>query len=120
MQWDTGALRAARPGGDGVIDTVASLLAPLLLLIGLLVLVVWWLRRRQQGQAGGILQLRKSPARTLEKASHLTFADVGGLHAVKGRLGDVIDELDAVGAGGAPACRAWPTTSGSRPSTSCS
>ena len=91
VAWDTGALRTTM-GGDAVIDSLGALLAPLLLLLGLLVALVWWLKRRQ-GQAGGILQLRKSPARTLEPVSHLTFSDVGGLDEVKSRLQDVIDVL---------------------------
>ncbi len=92
VHYDEAAM--ARAAGGGLLSTVSTLLFPLLLLIGVLLVVVLLIKRRNKNM-GGVLNLRKSPARELEQASHLTFSDVGGLVEVKDRLQDVIDLLRA-------------------------
>ena len=77
---------------ESVLDDLSTLICALLALLGLLLGLLAWARRYQKN-AGGLLKLRNSPARTLEAASHLKFADVGGLDEIKSRLQDIISLL---------------------------
>ncbi|MCB1000506.1 MAG: ATP-dependent metallopeptidase FtsH/Yme1/Tma family protein, partial [Acidimicrobiales bacterium] len=68
----------------------AGLLLPFLLLIGFFV----WMQRRAMGQAGSIMSVGKSRAKTFnpDKPS-TTFADIAGYEGVKQEITEVVDFL---------------------------
>ncbi len=68
----------------------AGLLLPFLLLIGFFV----WMQRRAMGQAGSIMSVGKSKAKTFnpDKPS-TTFADIAGYEGVKQEITEVVDFL---------------------------
>ncbi len=68
----------------------AGLLLPFLLLIGFFV----WMQRRAMGQAGSIMSVGKSRAKTFnpDKPS-TTFADIAGYDGVKQEITEVVDFL---------------------------
>ncbi|CAB4549458.1 MAG: ATP-dependent zinc metalloprotease FtsH [Actinobacteria bacterium] len=68
----------------------AGLLLPVLLLIGFFV----WMQRRAMGQAGSIMSVGKSRAKTFnpDKPS-TTFADIAGYDGVKQEITEVVDFL---------------------------
>ncbi len=68
----------------------AGLLLPFMLLIGFFV----WMQRRAMGQAGSIMSVGKSKAKTFnpDKPS-TTFADIAGYEGVKQEITEVVDFL---------------------------